>query len=156
MVGHKSFVSLHTMEDRARWEVAGGEQPGGYVRIVHPLESYMWHQGSKFVRRFDANTYLRVMEMWQTFDLLEGTGESDVNCLLARCRDQRFMVFSIDTDVCYYPDEQEEMTAALKRAGVPVRRITVHSENGHDAFLLEPELFAPHLIDTLGGNGGAR
>ena len=77
MIGHKAFVSLKTMEDRARWEVAHGEKPGGHFRIVHPLESYMWHQGAKFVKRFDANTYLRVMEMWQTFDLLEGTGAAD-------------------------------------------------------------------------------
>ena len=39
--------------------------------------------------------------------------------------------------------------AELKKAGVPHRRITVHSDKGHDSFLLEPELFAPHLRDTL-------
>jgi homoserine O-acetyltransferase len=59
------------------------------------------------------------------------------------------MVFTIDSDVCYYPDEQEEMVKALKRSGVSVRRVTVHSDKGHDSFLLEPELFAPHLIDVL-------
>ena len=58
-------------------------------------------------------------------------------------------MFSIDSDVCFYPDEQEELAAALKAAGVAVRRITVHSDRGHDAFLLEPELFAPHLRDSL-------
>jgi homoserine O-acetyltransferase len=41
------------------------------------------------------------------------------------------------------------MAAELDRAGVPVRRITVHSEKGHDSFLLEPHLFSPHLADTL-------
>lgn len=59
------------------------------------------------------------------------------------------MVFSIDSDVCFYPDEQQELVAALKKAGVPAKRITVHSDRGHDAFLLEPELFAPHLRDSL-------
>jgi homoserine O-acetyltransferase len=151
MVGHKSFVSLRTMEERARWEVIDRDAPGGHVRIVHPLESYMWHQGTKFVERFDANSYLRIMEMWQTFEL---SADGSVGRSLERCRDQSFMVFTIDTDVCYYPEEQEELVAELKRAGVPVRRVTVHSENGHDAFLLEPELFAPHLAHTLEGNGG--
>jgi homoserine O-acetyltransferase len=28
--------------------------------------------------------------------------------------------------------------------------ITVHTEKGHDSFLLEPKLFAPHLQQALG------
>ncbi|MDF1595257.1 MAG: homoserine O-acetyltransferase [Acidimicrobiia bacterium] len=149
MIGHKTFVSLKAMEERARTEVVDRDETGGYVRIANPLESYMWHQGTKFVQRFDANSYLRIIEAWQTFDLLDQAGAADLDELLRRCRHQRFMVFSIDSDVCFYPDEQEELAAALKRAGVPVRRITVHSDRGHDAFLLEPDLFAPHLRDSL-------
>ena len=149
MIGHKTFVSLHAMEERARSEVVDRDATGGYVQITNPLESYMWHQGASFVERFDANSYLHIMELWQTFDLLEQAGVESLDVLLRRCRDQRFMVFSIDSDVCFYPDEQEELVGALKRAGVPVRRITVHSDRGHDAFLVEPELFAPHLRDSL-------
>jgi len=149
IVAHKSFVSLRAMEERARLEVVDRDEAGGYVQIVSPLESYMWHQGTKFVRRFDANAYLRIIEMWQTFDLAAQAGESDLGDVLRRCRDQRFMVFSIDSDVCYYPEEQEELVRELARAEVPARRVTVHSDKGHDAFLLEPHLFAPHLADTL-------
>jgi len=149
MVAHKSFVSLRAMEERARTEVVDRDATGGYVQITDPLESYMWHQGTKFVERFDANSYLRIMEVWQTADLVAQGEAEGFEDLLSRCRDQRFMVFSIDSDVCFYPDEQEEMAAELDRAGVPVRRITVHSEKGHDSFLLEPHLFSPHLADTL-------
>ncbi len=147
MIGHKTFVSLSAIEERARGEVTSpGDALGG--RIRHPLESYMWHQGSKFVRRFDANTYLLLMEAWQRYDLVAEHGGSAVPAF-ARCRHQRYMVFSIDSDVCYYPEEQEALVGVLKSAKVPVRRITVHSDKGHDSFLLEPELFAPHLADTL-------
>ncbi len=149
MIGHKAFVSLKAMEERARNEIVDRHETGGYIQIVNPIESYMWHQGTKFVKRFDANSYLRTMELWQTFDLVEQADGPDLDSILRRCRNQRFMVFSIDSDVCFYPDEQEDMVTALKRAGVPVQRITVHSDKGHDSFLLEPELFAPHLIDTL-------
>jgi len=149
MIGHKAFVSLKAIEERAREEIVDRDETGGHIQIVNPVESYMWHQGTKFVGRFDANSYLRIMELWQTADLIEQANGSDLHSVLQRCRNQRFMVFSIDSDVCYYPEEQEEMVSALKRARVPVQRITVHSEKGHDSFLLEPELFAPHLIDTL-------
>src|SRR5690606_29457263 len=50
MIGHKTFVSLEAMRRRARDEVIQHEDLGGY-QVGHPLESYMLHQGQKFVRR---------------------------------------------------------------------------------------------------------
>lgn len=147
MIGHKTFVSLEAMRRRARDEVLQHEDLGGY-QVGHPLESYMLHQGQKFVRRFDANTYLRVMELWQRFDLAEEVG-APVPELLVRCRDQDWLVFTIDSDVCYYPEEQETMVAALNRAEVPVRWFTVHSGKGHDSFLIEPWLYQALLRDML-------
>ena len=55
----------------------------------------------------------------------------------------------IDSDVCFYPDEQDTLVRLLKTADVPHRRITVDSDKGHDSFLLEPRLFTPHITDTL-------
>jgi len=150
MIGHKTFVSVSAMEERARDEIAGNEFAGP-IRITNPLESYMWHQGQKFVKRFDANSYLRLMQAWQTSDLLAEAGVPTFDKLFSHARHQRHMVFSIDSDVCYYPEEQVALVAALKHAGAPVRHITVHSDKGHDAFLLEPELFEPHLTQTLQG-----
>jgi homoserine O-acetyltransferase len=149
MIGHKTFVSLEAMQERARSEtVDRAEGPGSYG-IAKPMESYMWHQGKKFVARFDANSYVRISEAWQHFDLAAEAGVDDVNDLLTRCKNQRYMLFSIDSDVCFYPDEQAELALLLKDADVPHRRITVHSDKGHDSFLLEPALYAPHLVDTL-------
>jgi homoserine O-acetyltransferase len=109
----------------------------------------MWHQGDRLVERFDANAYLRIMEAWQRFDLAAEAGVDDVYDLFTGCKHQRYMLYSIDSDVCFYPEEQAEMAQALKLADVPHRRVTVHSEKGHDSFLSEPALFTPHLIDTL-------
>lgn len=147
MIGHKTFVSLEAMRNRARNEVVQHQDLGGYS-VGHPLESYMLHQGQKFVRRFDANTYLRVMEVWQRFDLAEQVGAS-IPELLSRCQDQQWLVFSIDSDVCFYPDEQASMAQALDEAGVPVRWFTVHSDKGHDSFLVEPWLYTALLREAL-------
>ncbi|MGH8875542.1 MAG: homoserine O-acetyltransferase family protein, partial [Acidimicrobiia bacterium] len=148
MIGHKTFVSLSALEERARREVIQHEDLGGY-RVADPLESYMLHQGRKFVERFDANTYLKVMEVWQRFDLVKEAAAADLEELLSRCRSQRYLIFTIDSDVCFYPEEQGRMAAALKAAGVPVGRVTVHSDKGHDSFLIEPDLYRALLSDTL-------
>lgn len=148
MIGHKTFVSLAAMEERARAEVLDVEGPGAYV-VTSPIESYMWHQGRKFIGRFDANSYVRIIEAWQTFDLAAEAGVGDLYELFRAAKHQRYMVFSIDSDVCFYPDEQDDLARYLKASDVAHRRITVHSDKGHDSFLLEPGLFAPHLIDTL-------
>lgn len=147
MIGHKTFVSLEALRRRARDEVVQHEDLGGY-EVGHPLESYMLHQGQKFVKRFDANTYLRAMEVWQRFDLEEQVG-APIPELLSRCRHQAWLVLTIDSDVCFYPDEQREMVEALGDAGVPVRWFTVHSDKGHDSFLIEPWLYEALLHDLL-------
>ena len=154
MIGHKTFVSLDAMDERARGRVDDSwGQPAGYS-ITHPMESYIWASGRRFLERFDANTYLRLMWMWQHFDLLAESG-SDAESLVDlfdEFTDQKYLVFSIDSDVCFYPSEQTELMRLLKGAGIESMRITVHSDKGHDAFLLEPELFAPHLIQALEGS----
>lgn len=150
MIGHKTFVSLDALRERARDEIVEHEDLGGY-RVGHTLESYMLHQAQKFTRRFDANTYLRIMTLWQQFDLAREVG-APVEELLARCRDQRWMVFTIDSDVCFYPDEQEQMVGSLMSADVPVRRFTVHSNKGHDSFLVEPHLYTALLRSALHGH----
>jgi homoserine O-acetyltransferase/O-succinyltransferase len=60
-----------------------------------------------------------------------------------------FLVFTIDSDFCFYPEEQAALVHHLRHCGVSSMHVTVHSEKGHDSFLLEPELYAPHLIYTL-------
>jgi homoserine O-acetyltransferase len=116
----------------------------------HPVESYMLHQGEKFVKRFDANTYLRILDAWQWFDLGAEAGATDLHVLFERCQQQEFLVFSIDSDLSFPLAEQGKLVHLLKRAHVPVMWITVHSDKGHDAFLLEPRLFTPHLQHVLG------
>ena len=148
MIGHKTFVSLSAFRERIRHEIINQECLAEY-RVQHPLESYMLHQGQKFVQRFDANTYLRVVRIWQKFNLLKEVGGETMEEVLSRCRNQQWMVFTIDSDVCFYPEEQESMVKQLNAAGVPALWHTVHSDKGHDAFLLEPEKFKPGLQAVL-------
>ena len=150
-IAHKTFVSLEDLHDRARGEVSyHGSPPFGWYEMNHPVESYLLHQGRKFVSRFDANTYLRILDAWQWFDLPEEAGADGYEDLFSRCNGHRFLVFSIDSDASFPPSEQGRLVKLLEGAGVPVTWITVHSGKGHDSFLLEPDLFTPHIAQILG------
>lgn len=151
MISHKTFVHLDAIERRASRDVRQAESHFAWYVIRDNVQSYMIHQGKKFIERFDANTYLRFCEMWSMYDpVLEGKAE-DSKSLLKRCAKakQQFLVFSIDSDFCFYPEEQEMLASELKRAKVRHMHLTVHSEKGHDSFLLEPWLFGPHLDHVL-------
>lgn len=148
MIGHKTFISLHTLDERARGDVETSDL--SWYRLSNPVESYMNYQAAKFVKRFDANTYLRLMDAWQRYDLIGDMGAGSLPEVFANCRHQTYMVFSINSDVCFYPEEQDHIIQVLKIAKVPNLHITVHSDKGHDAFLLEPSAFTPHLVYTLG------
>jgi len=152
MIGHKVFISLATLERRASQEVKKESEESTWYHIQSPVESYMRHQGHKFVKRFDANTYLRIMDAWQNFDILEESGFSDYATMFSRCNHQKYLIFTINSDVCFYPDQQEELVSAISEGGITPMHITVHSEKGHDSFLLEPDLYAPHIHFALDEN----
>ena len=145
MISHKSFVSLRSLAQRSRSEVSQELPQGHWYDIEHSLESYMLHQGEKLPPRFDANSYLRILDAWQSFHLLEDAGVDGYEELFTPCRHQRYLVFTIDSDACFFPEEQEAMVAVLGSSGIDCGHVTVSSDKGHDSFLLEPELFSPHL-----------
>ena len=150
MISHKTFVSLEMMADRARHEVVRPEEDRDkWYWLSHPVESYIRNQGFKFVKRFDANTYLRIIDAWQRFDLLKEAGKSTFEEIFAGCAEQRHLVFTIEDDACFLPAQQEQYCRYLRKARVPHQHITVHSDKGHDSFLLEPGLYTPHIAYYL-------
>lgn len=155
IIAHKAYVSLGMLESRAREQVKVCEDNGNWYRLNHSIESYMRYQGDKFIKRFDANTYLLIAEAWQKFNLLRDSGYSSLEELFHNLRHLKHLVFSIDSDVCFYPEEQATLVSHLKAANASCNYITVHSDKGHDAFLLEPELFAPYIqyeLHKVGNN----
>jgi homoserine O-acetyltransferase len=152
MISHKTFVHLDAIEKRARQDIVQDKNSLSWFRVQDQVQSYMLHQGKKFVRRFDANTYLRIIDMWSCYDAVHEAGACSPRELLERCADagQHWLVFSIDSDFCFYPEEQADLTLHLERADLQSTQITVHSDKGHDSFLLEPHLYSPHISWLLG------
>ncbi len=149
MISHKTFVSLHVIENRAQNRFEQEHDEFSWYKIRTPLESFLLHQGRKLVERFDANSYIQLIAAWSDFDILKDAGAADYAELFSRCSHQNYLVISIDDDVCFYPDEQQEIRDRLKDARVNCDYLTVHSDKGHDSFLLEPDLYTEAIRNAL-------
>jgi homoserine O-acetyltransferase len=105
------------------------------------VESYLRYQGTAFVERFDANSYLYLTRAMDYFDLA-----ADHDGVLARAfkgTATRFCVVSFTSDWLFPSSESRAVVHALNAAAAPVSFAEIVSDKGHDAFLLdEPELFA--------------
>ena len=147
MISHKTFVHIDAFERRAKREIVPEEEMLSWYPVTDPFQSYMLHQGKKFTQRFDANTYLRIADMWSSYQALNEASADDAAALFAPSKEagHQFLVFSIDSDFCFYPEEQAALVADLEKSNIPVTHLTVHSDKGHDSFLLEPDLYSPQL-----------
>jgi homoserine O-acetyltransferase/O-succinyltransferase len=105
------------------------------------VESYLRHQGSTFVDRFDANSYLYITRAIDYFDLAAEHG--DVLASAFKGTKTRFCVVSFTSDWLYPTRGSREIVQALNAVAANVSFVEIESDKGHDAFLLEePELFA--------------
>ncbi|HEX9462884.1 MAG TPA: homoserine O-acetyltransferase [Alphaproteobacteria bacterium] len=105
------------------------------------VESYLRHQGSTFVERFDANSYLYITRAMDYFDLAAEHDGALVNAF--RGTKTRFCVVSFTSDWLFPTPESRALVHALNAAAANVSFVEVSTDKGHDAFLLdEPEFFA--------------
>jgi homoserine O-acetyltransferase len=105
------------------------------------IESYLHHQGTSFVDRFDANSYLYITRAMDYFDIAADYG--DVLAAAFRGIRSRFCLISFTSDWLFPTAEHKQVAHALNAAGANVSFVEIASDRGHDAFLLdEPELYA--------------
>ncbi|MEG0427455.1 MAG: homoserine O-acetyltransferase [Akkermansia sp.] len=144
IIGHKAFVYQEGLELRARQNLSDSCGMLTSYKPKRSTQSYMLHQGTKFARRFDANSYIRIADMWSEFDICDQQRTASFTEALSPCAKVNipFLVFSIDTDCCFHPEEQRGFVQLLREAGLAVEYHTIRSDKGHDSFLLEPELYA--------------
>ena len=98
------------------------------------IESYLHHQGKRFIQRFDANSYLYLTRAMDYFQL----GGDDMP--LSQALEQttaRFLVASYTTDWLFPSAQSRALVSALLEARKHVSYIELDSPFGHDAFLIE-------------------
>jgi len=130
MVGHITYMSDESMRRkfgrRLRTSLTGqGDQ--------FEVESYLQYRGSKFVDRFDANSYIYITRAMDSFDLTE---RGSLVSLFERVK-TRFLVISFTSDWLYPSYQSQEIVSALRRRNCDVAYCNIPSHYGHDAFLVE-------------------
>ncbi len=106
------------------------------------VESYLDFHGNKFTRRFDANSYLTLVEAMNSHDV--GRDRGGVEDALARVT-ATALVLGVDSDRLFPIDGQHRIARGLPRTLDGDEAVVLVSDFGHDGFLIETTAVAAHL-----------
>ncbi len=153
-LGHVMYLSKASMSRRFARRSAGREAqrdtfPVDRAATFFPyrdVESYLDYNAEKFVKRFDANSYLYLTRAMDNYDL--SSGYEDDQAALAAFQGEA-LVMSFTGDWHFTVRQSGELADALRDTDAAVAHHVVESDHGHDAFLVEPESVGPPVADFL-------
>jgi len=136
MIGHITYLSDDIMDIKFARRLQNRSQLGFDFLTEFQVESYLHHQGSTFIKRFDANSYLYITKAMDYFDLAAEYGSLENAFANVQAA---FLVISFSTDWLFPSSESKEIVRALRYCNKEVSYSEIQSLYGHDAFLLEFE-----------------
>lgn len=110
------------------------------------VESYLDFHGNKFTRRFDANTYIRLVEAMDSHDI--GRDRGGIDDALDRVT-ATTLVLGIDSDRLFPIDGQHRIARGVARTLDGDSSVVITSDFGHDGFLIETAAVGAHLRRLL-------
>jgi homoserine O-acetyltransferase len=146
MIGHITYLSDEAMRLKFGRRLQDKNGFSFDFNVDFQVESYLRHQGAKFVERFDANSFLYITKAADYFDLEAGHGNGSAIAAFSKTK-ARFLVISFTSDWLYPTYQSREIVQALKKNGRDVSFCEIEAECGHDAFLLP----SPRLSALIGG-----
>jgi homoserine O-acetyltransferase len=148
MAAHITYLSEAALQRKFGRELQRDGLSWGFDADFQ-VESYLRHQGSTFVERFDANSYLYITRAMDYFDL---AAEHD-GVLAEAFRDtaSRFCVMSFTSDWLFPTAESRALVQALNAVAANVSFVEIPTDRGHDSFLLEEPEFWAVLSGFLNG-----
>ncbi len=139
LMSYRAAEEWHQRFNRAR--VSADRKSSDRFGIEFEVESYLDYNAHKFVKTFDANSYLYLSRAMDLFDVAEHGGS--VNAGLAMIQARNTLVIGVETDILFPVHQQKEIAAGISKAGRPVEYVQLDSINGHDSFLVDEQHFAP-------------
>ncbi|HIJ61199.1 MAG TPA: homoserine O-acetyltransferase [Rhodospirillaceae bacterium] len=153
MAAHITYLSETALHRKFGRTLQSGALTYGFDADFQ-VESYLRHQGSTFVERFDANSYLYITRAMDYFDLAADHGGILANAFTGTRT--RFCVISFTSDWLFPTRESRAIVHALNAVAANVSFVEVESDKGHDAFLLDEPEFHATLSGFLDGAGEHR
>lgn len=117
---------------RGPWGYNATQQdpPSDTIPDTHRACTYQQYQGEKLCRRFDAYSYMAILNAFDTHDI--GRGRGGVEKVLASINAPA-IVIGLTTDIIFTPAEMKQLSKKLPNA----QYFEIQSEFGHDGFLVE-------------------
>lgn len=139
MIAHITYLSEQSIEMKFGRKLQHSDVLAYDLRkeTEFQIESYLHYQGTQFVERFDANTYLLLTRAMDYFNLEEAHGP------MAECLGRaaaRFLIASYTTDWLFPTAQSRAIVRALLQARRDVTFTELDSPFGHDAFLIDSQL----------------
>lgn len=134
MVGHVTYLSDEAMRRKFGRRLQDKSDFSFGFDADFQVESYLRHQGSKFVRRFDANSLLYITRAADYFDMTQYPDPAEAD----PCN-TKYLVISYSSDWLYPTYQAKELVRRLKRNGRDVSFCEIEADCGHDAFLIPDE-----------------
>lgn len=142
LLNYRSPNELNERFDRA-WQ-SNVNPLGGSGRFA--VESYLDFHGNKFTRRFDANSYITLVNAMNSHDI--GRGRISVDAALKRI-EATTLVVAISSDRLFPIEGQQIIAQGLTSKLVGDKLHVVDSAFGHDGFLIERDAVGPLLEQLL-------
>lgn len=140
MLAHITYLSEESMRRKFGRKLQSATDYSFDFDKDFSVESYLEHQGMRFVDRFDANAYLYITRAIDYFDVADkSNGDLAKGLAPIQCKT---LVVSFSSDWLFPPEQSREMVRGMLKNGLDVTYCNIKSSYGHDAFLLED--------DTLG------
>jgi len=149
MAAHITYLSEPALHRKFGRNLQDRERVTYGFEADFQVESYLRHQGSTFVDRFDANSYLYITRAMDYFDLAAEHGG-----VLAKAfagTPTKFCVVSFSSDWLFPTAESKVVVRALNAAAANVSFVEIQTDKGHDAFLLDEPEFHATLAGFLNG-----
>lgn len=135
MMAHITYLSEEAMASKFGRRIQDADEPRRRFGVDFAVESYLEHQGSTFLDRFDPLSYLYLSRALDYFDPFSEPGALDA---AASCpRPPRFLVMSFDSDWRFSTEHSRRITRRLEGARLPTSFREIGSPHGHDSFLLD-------------------
>ncbi|WP_319407741.1 homoserine O-acetyltransferase [uncultured Desulfosarcina sp.] len=151
MIGHITYLSDESMRLKFGRRLQDKADFSFNFDADFQVESYLRHQGRKFVDRFDANAFLYITKAADYFDLERQYGEGSAVAAFSGAR-ARFLVLSFTSDWLYPTYQSRTMVKAMKKNGLDVSFCEIEAQWGHDAFLLPSDRLSAIMKGFLDGD----